>query len=94
MTKNLLLTLLTAVSVTAWGQTLKTEDANLKGWTKETKIVYADFKGKPTDQLKRLNKEAGLQASAQVGLKSILDVPKRKKTEDDFWRKFTLHHFL
>ena len=79
MTKNLLLSLLTVISVTATGQTSKTEDQNLKGWTKETKIVYADFKGKPTDQLKRLNREAGLQASAQVGLKSILDVPKKKR---------------
>ncbi|HEY0656591.1 MAG TPA: hypothetical protein VGD65_25835 [Chryseosolibacter sp.] len=58
---------------------MKTEDQNLKGWTKETRIVYADFKGKPTDQLKRLNKEVGLQASAQVGLQSVLDVPKKKR---------------
>lgn len=63
----------------AAGQKLTTENQNLKGWTKETKIVYADFKGKPNDQFKRLNKEVGLQASAQVGLKSILDVPKKKR---------------
>lgn len=79
MIKNLLLTLLTLISITASGQALKTEDQNLKGWTKETKILYVDFKGKPTDQFKRLNKEAGLQASAQVGLQSILDVPKKKR---------------
>lgn len=79
MAKNLFITVLTVIYVTASGQTLKTEDSNLKGWTKETKIVYSDFKGKPGDQLKRLNKEAGLQASAQVGLKSALDVPKKKK---------------
>ncbi|MEO7991518.1 MAG: hypothetical protein ABI663_18340 [Chryseolinea sp.] len=79
MTKNLLFTLLSFIYVTASGQTSKTEDQNLKGWTKETKIVYADFKGKPTDQLRRLNKEVGLQASAQVGLKSVLDVPKKKR---------------
>ncbi|MFN7602168.1 MAG: hypothetical protein ACK5R0_12320 [Bacteroidota bacterium] len=36
MTKNLLLTLLTVISVTASGQTFKTEDQNLKVWTKET----------------------------------------------------------
>lgn len=78
MAKTTLLALL-VISVTASGQTFKTEDQNLKGWTKETKIVYADFKAKPTDQLKKLNKEAGLQASAQVGLKSVLDVPKKKR---------------
>lgn len=79
MTKYLLLALFSALSLTAWGQTFKTEDQNLKGWTKDVKLVYADFTGKPTDQLKRLNKEAGLQASAQVCLKSILDVPKKKR---------------
>jgi len=79
MTRNLLLTLVALISATAAGQTVKTEDPNLKGWTKDAKIVYADFKGKPTEQFKRLHKEAGLQASAQVGLKSILDVPKRKR---------------
>jgi hypothetical protein len=79
MAKNLLLAVLIVISVSALGQTLKTEDTNLKGWTSETKIDYTDFKSKPTEQFKRLNKEAGLQASAQVGLKSILDVPKRKR---------------
>ncbi len=79
MIKNLLLSLLIVVSITALGQNYKTEDQNLKGWNKEAKIVYADFQGKPTDRLKRLNKEAGLQASAQVGLKSILDIPKKKR---------------
>lgn len=79
MTKNLLVSLLTLISVASWGQTFKTEDRNLKGWTKETKITYADFKGKPTDKLRKLNNEAGLQASAQIGLKSILDVPKKKR---------------
>jgi len=79
MAKKMLIILIVLISVKTHCQTLKTEDQNLKGWTKETKIVYADFRGKPNDKIKKLNKEAGLQASAQVGLKSILDVPKRKR---------------
>jgi hypothetical protein len=78
VTLQLILTTLT-ISTTAFGQGLKTEDQNLKGWTKDTRITYADFKGKPGERMKKLNKEEGLQASAQVGLKSILDVPKRKR---------------
>jgi hypothetical protein len=79
MTKTLTLALLTVVSLTGSAQVLKTEDQNLKGWTKETKITYGDFKGKPTEAFKKLSKKTGLQASAQVGLKSILDVPKKKR---------------
>jgi hypothetical protein len=79
MKKNLFIALLAIISIRASGQIYKTEDQNLKGWTKEAKISHADFRGKPGETLKRLNKEAGLQASAQVGLKSVLDVPKRKK---------------
>lgn len=79
MIKSLIACIFIIISANSFAQHLKTEDPNLKGWTKETKIVYADFKGKPTEKLKRLSKEAGLQASAQVGLKSILDVPKKKR---------------
>lgn len=79
MRKLLPILWLTSIHAAAFAQELKTEDQNLKGWTKETKIVYSDFKGKPTEQIKRLNKEVGLQASAQVGLKSILDIPKKKR---------------
>jgi hypothetical protein len=75
--KTFLLT--TFVSLTAFSQGFKSEDQNLKGWTRETRILLSDFRGKPTERLKKLNKESGLQASAQVGLKCILDVPKRKK---------------
>jgi hypothetical protein len=79
MTNGLLLTLSSLISISALGQVFKIEDQNFKGWTAETKIVYADFKGKPSERLKTLNKEAGLQGSTQVTLKSILDVPKKKK---------------
>lgn len=94
MPAKILLALFTLISLTASGQTFKTEDQNLKGWTMETKIVYADFKGKPTDQFKRLNKEAGLQASAQIGLKSILDVPKRKRDRGRLLEKVYVAPFL
>jgi hypothetical protein len=64
---------------TVAGQPFVTENQQFKGWTKETKIVYADFKGKTTEQIRRLQKEAGLQATAQVGIRATLDVPKKKK---------------
>jgi hypothetical protein len=79
MKKILLIILAAAASATICGQGLKTEDQNLKGWTKETKLVYADFRGEPTEKFKKLNREAGLQASAQVALRSVLDVPKKKR---------------
>lgn len=93
--KKILAALLTAIiSLTTYGQALKTEDQNLKGWTKEARINYADFRGKPTEQLKRLNREEGLQASAQVGLKSILDVPKRKRDQGRLLEKVYVAPFF
>lgn len=94
MHRYLLLLLLALFSITASGQTYKTEDQNLKGWTKDAKIVHADFNGKPTEQLKRLNKEIGLQASAQIVLQSILDVPKKKKNRGRLLEKVYVAPFF
>ena len=95
MKKNLLPFLLVMViSGNIIAQEFETEDEHLKGWTKDTKIVYADFKGKPSERLKRLNKEAGLQASAQVRLKSILDVPKKKRNRGPLLEKVYLAPFF
>lgn len=94
MTKPLLLFLATAVALTTQAQALKTEDANLKGWTKDAKILYSDFKGKPSDKIKKYNKEIGLQASAQVGLRSILDVPKRKRDRGPLLEKVFIAPFF
>lgn len=89
-----LLLLFALLSFVTHAQDLKTEDANLKGWTADQKLVYADFKGKPSSNFLKLNKEKGLQASAQVGLKSILDVPKRKRDRGKLLEKVYVAPFF
>jgi hypothetical protein len=76
---KLTLTLILLISFDSGAQNLLSENDQYKGWTIVTQLTFADFKGKPTNQLRNLNKEVGLLASAQVGIKTVLDVPKRKK---------------
>jgi hypothetical protein len=79
LSKKIIYLILIYFSQEAYGQSWITEDGEFKGWTNEVKLTFADFKGKPNNQLRNLNKEVGLLASTQVGIKTVLDVPKRKK---------------
>jgi hypothetical protein len=65
----------------AFAQPFISENDHLIGWTKDAQIHFSDFKGKPSQQIKKLHKDYGIQASVVVGLKSVLDIPKRKRDQ-------------
>lgn len=89
-----LLSLLIISSSVSSAQTLSTENAQLKGWVTGVKLVLADFRGRPDDQFKRLNREGGLQATAKVAIRSVMDVPKKKKDRATSMEKVYISPFF
>ncbi|MBS1542455.1 MAG: hypothetical protein JST14_02370 [Bacteroidetes bacterium] len=78
----------------ALAQTFTTENAQLKGWLTGNRLTLSDFRGRPDDQFKRLNREGGLQATAKVAIRSVMDVPKKKKDRATSMEKVYISPFF
>jgi hypothetical protein len=66
--------------LTCFGQTtFITEDSAHIFWQPSAKLSYKDFKGTPSVRVMNMFRKYNMNASASVGIWSVLDVPKRKK---------------
>ena len=55
------------------------ENDNLKFWQPEIKLIPQDFKADTSKAFNNLNRKFGVKAFPSIVLKSILDVPKKKR---------------
>lgn len=60
-------------------QSLPFESATRKAWQPNQKVLATDFQAAPSEQFRRLEKQAGLLVDSRVSLSSVLDVPRRKR---------------
>lgn len=76
-TRNITILLIGLFTTNLFGQSLENE--KLKFWQLDTKLTLQDFKADTTKSFNNLNAKYGMKAYSYCILKSILDVPKKKR---------------
>lgn len=88
---TIIITLLTVLLETiAFGQTLPTRDSLHAFWQPDLKLTHHDYKGTETNEVIEIMDKYDFNASASVGIWSILDTPKKKA---DRYKKFEKVYF-
>ena len=87
----LLIILVTVFCTCSFGQTTyPTRDSAHVFWQPGLSLTHLDYKGKETKEVSEVMDKYGLQATASVGIWSILDTPKKKA---DRYKKFERVYF-